>query len=167
MKRYLLGLLLMVLIVSGCGRFDLFTTPRINITARVSRLTQEEFESVGTAGIDNPSINDFRKLEFQVKISNSSHVTDKELEVPTVQDFQAALDKDTHRAWSGGSSYRNADGEKVSLAEYHAFIYARGLSEEELRVMLIPLQISIGWRNKDGSRFSQDYYLGQVLEFKE
>ncbi len=174
MNKFLLGTLLAALILgAGCSRNtpsipavselrDQTTT--INIVAQVNHLSQKEFERVGTEGIKNPKIDDFRNFVLKVGIINGKSVREKELIVPSTSEFKQILT--SKRLWFGNEVNINNDGEEVSIAERNFVLYYRELTDDKLKVLLDPIRFHVGWINSNGDKTSKDYKLVDYLVFK-
>jgi len=166
MKKLLQYLTLIVFLLSLAGCNSLHNpSPRVDASVTISKLTQEEFARVGVYGLKNPSIDDFRKLDVKVKLINTKGVSNKILEVPTNLEYKEALDKDIKRYWFGKSSYQNNPGEDFPLAEDSLVFYSRGLSQENIKDMLAPLKVTVGWVTKNGVKDEKKYTVVELLKF--
>ena len=163
--RWILGVLSLILILLGVGSLSAKSniSPQVDVVASISRLTQEDYERVGTNGINDPTIDDFRCFKLRVEIKNSKYVSNKELEVPEISNFKEVLTTD--RYWFGDGVYQNNDGENLSLAETNFVIYYRGLNEEQLKEILGPSKIHIGWVSREGNKIEKEYMLKDFLTF--
>lgn len=141
-------------------------TPKIKIAAEIRNLTQEEYSEVGTKGLDNPSIDDFRKFILNVEITDAKNVASKQFSVPDLNVLQAAIKKTGDRFWFAGGSDQNNKSEDFSRADRSIVIYYRGLKENELREVLKPLKIQVGWAAKDGNSAQKECSVGEILIFE-
>jgi hypothetical protein len=163
--RWILGVLTLIIILLGAGSLSAKSniSPQVDIIASISHLTQEDYERVGTNSINDPTIDDFRYFKLRVEIKNSKYVSHKELEVPEISNFKKLIT--TNRYWFGNEVYQNNDGENLSLAETNFVIYFRGLNEEQLKEILGPLKIHIGWVSREGNKTEKEYILKDFLTF--
>lgn len=161
----ILGVLTLIIILLGVGSISAKSnlSPQVDVVASISRLTQEDYERVGTNSINDPTIDDFRYFKLRVEIKNSKYVNHKELEVPKINTLSDLLTRD--RFWFGNEVYQNNDGENVSLAETNFVIYNRGLNEKQLKEILGPLKINIGWVSREGNTIEKEYLLKDFLTF--
>lgn len=169
MKRFLICALIVGLILGSECIFTNRTTtiqvqtPKINIIAKVNHLSQNEFERIGTKGIQNPKIDDFRNFSLKIEITNGRNVTKKDLIVPNNYMFKQILTSDLY--WFGNEMYQNNDGQDLSLAERNFVLYYRELTDDKLKQLLGPLEFHIGWVNRNGDEISKYYRLGDYLIF--
>lgn len=163
--RRILGVLTLIISILGGGSIGAKSnlSPQVDVVASISRLTQEDYERVDTNSINDPTIDDFRYFELRVEIENSKYVSHKELEVPKISKFSELLT--TNRYWFGNEVYQNNYGENLSLAETNFVIYNRGLNEKQLKEILGPLKINIGWVSREGNKIEKEYMLNDFLTF--
>lgn len=174
MRTILVGaILITILFVAGCQSKTASTTtksqfqeqmPTVNIVAQVTHLSSKEYESVGTHGIENPTIDDFRNFLFRVEIVNGKDVTKKQFKVPGTQGFQNILTRD--RYWFGSGKSQNNDGEDLSFEESNCVLYYRGLTDDKLKEMLSAVEFQLSWVNKNGDVYNKGYKLKDYLIFK-
>ncbi|WP_461207154.1 M56 family metallopeptidase [Clostridium sp. DL1XJH146] len=148
------------------GNYDIFNndnSPKVNIGVEVRELTEDEFNRVGTAGLQNPAIDDFRILNLDVEISNANKINNKVLEVPELNNFEDVLNKTGERYWFGSSSYQNNDGEDISQATREIVLYFKGLDGSKLSDLLQPLKIKVGWQTRNGNSIEKTYSVGEQL----
>ncbi|SHH51904.1 M56 family metallopeptidase [Clostridium grantii] len=141
-------------------------SPKVNIVAEMSNLTEEEYRELGISGLENPSIDDFGKFILRVNITDAKKVTSKKLQVPKLMDFREILDKTDERYWVSHSSYQNNEDEEFSLSEQEIVIYIKGIKETELKEMMKPLKIEVAWITKEGENVEKEYSIGEILTFQ-
>jgi beta-lactamase regulating signal transducer with metallopeptidase domain len=141
-------------------------SPMISVAAEIRKLTLKEFSEVGTTGLQNPTINDFRKIVLKAEITNVKNVISKEFNVPDLYVIQDALKSTGDRFWYSDGSDQNNDDEEFSRAERSIVIYYKGVEDSDIREALKPLKIQIGWTEKDRSKVSREYSVGEILTFE-
>lgn len=167
MKKTLLTLLILFFVV-GCSN-TAHITPDINIKVTVSDLTTEEYSEVGTTGLINPSINDFKKLSLNIGVINESN-SEVKIDVPSILEIKNALNQNGEdRYWYGSYSgpNQNAQGYWLGNTPYQATIvfYARGLSYDALRERLQELKITSQVITATGES-TVEYLVGDLLTFQ-
>lgn len=138
--------------------------PIVKVVAEVTHLSQEEFERIGTHGIEHPSIEDFRQFNFKVELLKTDRITKKELFVPDIKEFKRIL---AGRYWFGNKAYQNNDGENFSIAERNFVMYYRGLTDDQFKDLLNSVEFHTVWvsDNTDLQTFKA-YKLNDYLVFK-
>ncbi|GAB6180911.1 hypothetical protein JCM14036_22300 [Desulfotomaculum defluvii] len=174
MRTILVGAILVIILLgTGCQSITAPNTtisqpqeqiPTVNIVAQVTHLSSKEYESVGTHGIKNPTIDDFRNFLFRVEIANGKDVTKKQIKVPGTQDFKNIMTRD--RYWFGTVKSQNNDGEDLSFEERNSVLYYRGLTDDKLKEMLSAVEFQVSWVNKNGDVYNKGYKLKDYLIFK-
>jgi hypothetical protein len=78
-KSLLIGLV--VLFVISCSNQQ----PDVDIKAQINSLTNKEYGNVGTKGIKNPKIEDFKKFVLVVEIKNKQNFSDYQIVIPNLK----------------------------------------------------------------------------------
>ncbi|MCO1602572.1 MULTISPECIES: hypothetical protein [Desulfosporosinus] len=172
--KFLTGVLLAItILVSGCSNNNgsiatvnepQVQVPTINIVSKVTHLSKNEFERVGTQRIQDPKVDDFRNLILKIEIANGKNVTRKELVVPSTIEFRQILTSD--RLWFGNEAYQNNENQELSFAERNYVLYYRELTDDKLKELLSPIEFHISWVNINGDKTSMDYKLVDYLVFE-
>ncbi|MDX8365652.1 fructose-bisphosphate aldolase [Cytobacillus sp. IB215665] len=106
----LLFLSVLILLIAACNHLQV---PTIEIEALVSKLSEEEYDYVGTHGLDNPTKDDFRKFTFDFAVEHSTKTTRK-FEFPERSIWKETTNKIDNlqdRYWFGKGYSRNNDSE--------------------------------------------------------
>jgi hypothetical protein len=164
MKRLwgLLILLALFLLATGCGNTE---GQKTTVEATISQLTQVEFESVGTHGLDNPIKDDFRKFTFNFEIEHAANV-ERKVEFPLRNSWKEAINSidDKERYWYGGGHEQNNNSE--NLATYHQVLvfYSKGLNEDEMREAFNSINTEV-YLDLDGETDIKEYKVSDLIEF--
>lgn len=130
----------------------------ISPSVALRHLTEREYLEVGTSEIENPSIDDFRRLDLTLKVQG---LADRKISFPEAQQIKDVLTRDVH--WFSSSfSQNNSSGD---FAHYSAesVVYIREIGENGLRDRLKNLNIDVAYTNQQGERVKQRYNLGDIL----
>ncbi len=132
--------------------------PDIQVQASLKSLTEKEYTQVGTAGIEQPVIDDFKRLYIQIDAQN---ITNRTIYFPSVQEVSSLLTLDIY--WYG--NYTSQDNASEDFAYYciDAVLYTRNTTLEEIRNKLNNLKIDISYENEQGKVKSETYSLGDLL----
>ena len=74
MKKFIIMTIFVLstlLIITACSTEIVKSEPEISLSFNVSNLTDEKFLYVGTKGLNNPTKNDFKNIEFTLDVKNS------------------------------------------------------------------------------------------------
>lgn len=138
--------------------------PTVSITSEISNLTDEEYQDVGTAGIDNPIRDDFRKFTFRLYVEHGNEIKDRKIEVP---DYYHLLKfnniKDIY--WYGGNGQRDNINENSAEYNYDIILYTRGLSNSDIKDILNTEDVKLSM-TIDGEYFENIHKVGDVTTFK-
>ncbi|WLR51880.1 fructose-bisphosphate aldolase [Bacillus tianshenii] len=157
-----LFLSILLLMTSACNNSE---KQKIIIEAAVSELSEEEFEYVGTRGLDNPAIEDFRKFTFHVEVEHSPKAKRK-VELPTHNSWREAINTidNKDRYWFG-DGYENNDSENFAEYGEEFVFYSKGLNEEEIKKAFSSLVISIHLETEKGESMEREYKVGDIIQF--
>ncbi|MEA1961001.1 MAG: hypothetical protein U9N81_06955 [Bacillota bacterium] len=153
-----------MLALTGCGTGDAKDEPQINLQFNVSDLTDEEFQSVGTKGLENAAKSDFKNIEFSLDIEQSNKISDRKVIIPNLR--EAANAYDIERYWSGESYNQDNTGEK--FAEYGAqfVFYSKGLDEQTIKKIFDSSEVNVSWTANNRENEEKVIRLGEVIQFK-
>lgn len=151
------------LILMSCTTKEDKEGAKISLTFNVSTLTEEEFKLVGTKGLENPTGNDFKNIEFKLEVDHSGKVSNRKIIVPSIKEIINSKYED--RYWFEESSRQ--DNESENFAEYSEKIvfYSNGLDEEEIKEMFKSAEVKVYWRTDDDENQEKTFNLGDVIEF--
>ena len=144
--------ILFAIVLSACAHHE---DPTITVEAKVTQLTQKEFSSVGTKGLDNPTREDFRKFIVNFKMED---VDSLQYQIDAPQDWKKYINKDRKRYWYGNGT------EKDNMYSNEFIFYAKGLSEDEIIEAFSSAVITAAWVTEKGKEKTQDYVIGDFIE---
>ncbi|NDI33171.1 fructose-bisphosphate aldolase [Chengkuizengella sediminis] len=168
LKQILISLLYVITMLVLTVSCNYIEEPDISIEVQVSELSEEEFEHVGTYGLDNPSINDFRKFTFNLEMNHSYEITRK-IEFPSfwTDIWKKSIDSidDKDRYWFGKGHSQVNESEQFTKYYREFVFYSNGLSEEEIKAAFNSINFTISWETKEGFMMRNDYIAGDLIEF--
>ncbi|MFS1512982.1 fructose-bisphosphate aldolase [Chengkuizengella sp. SCS-71B] len=168
LKQILISLLYVITMLVLTVSCNYIEEPDISIEVRVSELSEEEFEHVGTYGLDNPSINDFRKFTFNLEMNHSDKIIRKiDLSSFWMDMWNKQIDSidDNDRYWFGKSHSQDNDSENFAIYYREFVFYANGLSKEEIIKAYNSSIFTISWETIKGLKVENDYIVGDLIEF--
>ena len=132
--------------------------PGVHVWVSIQSLTENEYSEVGTSAIDNPSINDFKKLSVLVDVRG---IPDRTIRFPSLQDVRRLLSSDV--VWYG--NYGSQDNDSEDFAHYwiEAVLFTRNTSDDEIRRKLNSLHTDISYKDEQGNEKKETYPLGGSL----
>ncbi|MEH6938843.1 hypothetical protein V7056_13420 [Bacillus sp. JJ664] len=138
--------------------------PKIKMDIIVRELTENEYSAVGTMGLSNPSIRDFKKIVFDFEMKNSNQITYRNINIPEHTIWKYKINSiDGDRYWFG-NEYKMGD----SSTYHREFVYySKGVSEEQVRKAFEDTFIRISYQTKDGESRTLEYSIGNYIEFKK
>ncbi|MET3196493.1 hypothetical protein [Bacillus sp. OAE603] len=137
--------------------------PKIKMDIIVRELTKNEYSAVGTMGLNNPSIHDFKKIVFYFEMKNSNQITYRNVNIPEHTIWKYRINSiDGERYWFG-NYYKMGDS-----STYHREIvyYSKGVSEEQIRKAFEDTFIRISYQTEHGESRTLEYSIGNSMEFK-
>jgi beta-lactamase regulating signal transducer with metallopeptidase domain len=120
-------------------------------------LSEKEYSETGTHGIENPTINDFKKLtlNFYAKGFNN-----RSINFPG--DKVYGLFTDTI-VWYSHSMKQDNPSEDFAMYRYEFILFTRNITDEDLRDRLGNLSIEVSYTNDLGENVKNLYNLGETL----
>lgn len=166
MKKFIKTIILILgasLIMTACTTKENKEDPEITLEFNVSSLTEEEYKSVGTKGLENPIKDDFKKIDFKLKVEYSKKISNRKITVPNFKEIINSKYND--RYWFGESS--SQDNKSENFAEYNESIvfYSKGLEEEEIKEIFKSAEVKISWTTDNGENQEKVFNLGDMVEF--
>ncbi|KAA0546985.1 hypothetical protein FZW96_13450 [Bacillus sp. BGMRC 2118] len=152
--------LTILLNLTGCTNSQ---EPEMTLDAKVSKLTEEEFRSIGTFGLENLTKEDFMKVQFLLHIN---HSFDSRLEVEGLDSkwMKAINNVDGQdRYWFGSSS--ESHDEDITDYSYEFVIYTRGLTRQQITDAYKDISYTISSYKKGGEKSEEVYKIGEMIEF--
>ncbi|CAM4480021.1 hypothetical protein [Paenibacillus tarimensis] len=156
MKRVMsfsMCLLMICVLLLACGKKQEL---EVSIEASVLPLTDEQYEEVGTSGLENPVKEDFRKVTVHVE---ANQIPEPGIEAPSMEEWKHyinAYDR-TDRMLYG--NFTNTPASHTS----EFVIYSKGLSEEDIKKAFSTLTIKIPADSENGQ--SGVYYVSDYFVF--
>lgn len=161
-KMFVFLLITLTFILSACESLN---EPQITIEAKVATLTTDEFKSVGTKGLDNPTKEDFRKLTFKLHVQ---HLPEFQLTVNTPEERWRKninqVDEQT-RYWFGSGSKRDDDEIVEYIDEF--VIYTKGLSDQDIKDAYKGSVYTLTWMSHEGVIDEKVFSVSDVMEFQD
>lgn len=147
---------------ANIGGVDGPTQIIISPDVSLKKLTEEEFQQVGTSGIDNPAIDDFRKLNISIDVQG---LDNRSISFPSINQIKMLLTSNV--VWFANSS--SQDNQSEDYAHYHNefVLYTRDIKDEEIRDKLKSLNIDVSYRNEQGKMVKTVYNLADTMVFTQ
>ncbi|HHV12280.1 MAG TPA: hypothetical protein GXX75_18540 [Clostridiales bacterium] len=168
MKRLTVGVLFLIIVsftLAACHLVEEGDDPVINLHFSASDLEDEEYESIGTAGLESPTKADFKNIEFTLEVKHSDEITNRQILMPEVK--QAANSYDEERYWFGRSYRQDNPQENFAQYGYSFVLYTHGLDEQGIRDIFKAKDVKISWVDEDDVYEEQVFDLGDILQFEE
>ena len=133
----------------------------VSPSAALRHLTDEEYLEVGTSKIENPSIDDFSRLDLTIKVQG---LVDRKLSFPEVTQIKDVLTDKVY--WFSSSSSQDNSSEDFAHYSAESVVYIREIGENGLRDRLKSLNMDVAYTNQQGERVEQSHNLGDILVMK-
>lgn len=152
------------LIITSCTTKQDKEEPKISLKLNVVDLTEEEFKSVGTKKIENPTKDDFKNIEFKLEVKHSNKILNRKITIPGIKETINSQYED--RYWFGEGD--SQDNEEENFAKYSekVIFYSNGLKEEEIKEIFKLSEVKISWTTDNGENQEKIFNLGDVIEFR-
>lgn len=131
-------------------------TPDIQVSVLLEALTADEYAYVGTSGIENPTIDDFKKLIVRI---DTRGLENREIDFPSIEDIRGLLTSDV--LWFGSSGSMDNASQPNAYYWLETTLFTRKLTNEALWDKLSMLSISVFYTDKQGQRVYETYNLGE------
>lgn len=140
----------------------------IDIAFNAAVLTDEEYNGIGKAQIENPQKKDFRKIQLSLSASNKDEVKELEITIPTISDLNQAINTSSiAQLWTSKHYWQNNEKEDFSSYNYTAIIFCREATKEDLKNMFQHLAIEVSYKNDHEDILVAEYPLNRELKVKE
>ena len=165
MKRLsILFLLITSLIFTACDTAKPKDDPEINVKLTVSDLTDEDYESVGTKGLENPTKDDFKNIKFTLDVTHSNNITNRNVVIPNIQ---KAINKyDKNRYWFGQTFKQDNENENFAKYSDTMVLYSKGLDNKDIKEIFKSAVVKISWTDKDNGG-EKEVNLSDIIQFKK
>lgn len=169
--KIVISLIIGMLIIILCGLFyNNGIQKEVSFTSSfdIHKLTDKEYEEVGTSRLDNPIKDDFRKALLSVKMQHTSKIENREIIVPTMSELKDNINSyDIERYWFGDSYERDNESEDVAEYVYEFVFYSKGLNNNDIKRLASNLKISVNWMGVDGNEQKENYLLSDIINFTQ
>ncbi|MDP5277182.1 fructose-bisphosphate aldolase [Chengkuizengella axinellae] len=140
------------------------------IDVQILELDEEEFENVGTYGLENPTKDDFRKFIFDLEMKHSE-LTTRKIEFSSFGSdlWKRSINEidNEDRYWFGKGHSQDNDSESYANYYREFVFYVKGLSEEEIINAYNSIYFTIIWETNDGLYEETIYSVGDLIEFMD
>lgn len=169
--KLVISIIIAMLIVILCGLFyrngiqkEVSFTSSFNI----HKLTDKEYEEVGTSRLDKPIKDDFRKAVLRVEMQHTSKIKNREIIVPTIAELKDNINSyDIERYWFGNSYEQDNESEDAAEYVYEFIFYSKGLNNNDIKRLVSNLKISVSWVGVDGNLQKENYLLSDIINFAQ
>lgn len=128
----------------------------------LKNLNATEYEQVGTSGINNPTINDFKKLTISLEVQG---IKERSISFPNPSQIKTLLNNNVY--WFGSSFSQDNPGEDFASYRHEMVLYTRDVSNEELKNKFKGLNIEVSYRNEEGKTVKNLYNLADTMIFTD
>lgn len=166
MKKLIIAIVFIgIVLVIGIYSVDKYKNdPQINVKFNISNLNDEQYLYVGTKGIDNPTKNDFKNIEFTLDVKNSDEISNRNITVPDLKTVICSYDKS--RYWFGDYGIDDTPVHKYAQYSSKSVFYSRGLTEQDIKNIFNSSEVKISWTRSDGKDEEKIIKLGEISQFK-
>ncbi|WLD94374.1 fructose-bisphosphate aldolase [Alkalihalobacillus sp. AL-G] len=137
--------------------------PIINIDVHVATLTDEEYDSVGTSWLENPTKDDFRKFTFNLEMKHSESITFQKIDIPRWKQIIDSIDR--KRYWFGGGFNQDNTGENFARSGWEFVFYSKGLENAEIKQAFESQVLMVSWETIEGEPIKKEFTIGRLIEF--
>ena len=160
----ILAILVCVVLFTACNDI----APQIEIEAKVSPVTEEEYQKIGaTKDLNDPKQEDFKFFEFNFNMEHTDSVKERNIEMYKFENLQQALNEidGNSRYWYG--SWHLQDNDSQNFTTYHQdfVFYAKGLSDDDIKKAFSNETITVTWTNHENIQIKKEYNLSDLIEF--
>ena len=164
-KPFLLTVLLLsIILTSSCSsNKEIQKPPKTNVLFTVSDLSEEEFQSIGTGDLVNPTKNDFKNIELIVETQNFNDGNKANITIP---DFNNILTKDNQNRYYYGSGFDQNPQKERTTSERSFVFYSKGLKDTKaIKDYFTGIEVIISWQEENDT-VTMRYDLGEIIIFR-
>ncbi|MDZ5471422.1 hypothetical protein SM124_06640 [Bacillus sp. 31A1R] len=155
-------IIVMTILLVGCKHLE----PNITFTAQVLNLSEEEYKSVGTKGIENPTIDDFKKMIINFEM-NAEGIEERKIKVPDEYTWNEMINSlGDGRFMFGNWTEQLSDERRDAKYSREIVLYSKGLTEQEIRDAFGMAIFEISYSSKEGEEFNQVFIVSEQMEFE-
>ncbi len=151
----------LLILLAGCNTKVINDTPLIKADFSFTELSDEDFQDIGTKGYVKE---DFRKVNLNVRVKNSSNITDRTLTIPDLKNIMNSYDME--RYWYGQYTTEDNPG-KDACYTYDIMFLSKGLSEDDIANIFKASVITVTWTDKSTKENKSIINLADIIEFKQ
>lgn len=167
MKKFIksfICILGVLVIITACNMMKTDANPEISIQFIVSDFTDEEFKYVGTEGLEAPTKDDFKSIEFNLDVKKLSKFSNRKITIPDIKNVANSYDRE--RYWYGGSYSQDNSQENFARYGYKFVFYSKGLDEQGIKNVFKAEEVKILWTKKNRNIEEKIFKLSDIIEFK-
>jgi len=123
-------LFLLSLCLTSCTTPIIKDNPEINTNFTVSKLTDDDFNGVGTIG--SRTKEDFRKVYLSFNIKKSRYLSDRTISIPNLRNIMNSYDLE--RYWYGEST-RWDNPTEDAVYTYDIMFLSKNLTDEDIKLI--------------------------------
>lgn len=135
--------------------------PKIDMTLKVSYLTDDEYSTVGTVELENPQKDDFRIIDFTLNVSHSDKIDYRKIIVPNLEEISNSYD--IKRYWTGNSFRQDNASENFATYTYNFVFYSKGLNDQQIKDIFSKGNITLSFAN---NFIEDELNLGNYMQFE-
>ncbi len=156
--------ILSIILTSSCSsNKEAKASPRTNVLFTVSDLTDEEFQSIGTGELVNPTKNDFKNIHLIVETQNFNDTNKAKITIPV---FNNILIKDKQNRYWYGSGFDQNPTKELTTSERDFVFYSKGLKDTKaIKDYFTGIEVIISWQEENDT-ITMHYDLGELIMFK-
>jgi hypothetical protein len=164
MKRIIAVLLLLsaLLTATACSAGKNNDRPNINLNFIIYNLTDEEYQFVGTKGVENATKNDFKRVELILDVKHSNKISNRRIIVPEIEKVL----RDQGILWFGEASSQDNLSENFANYEKKYVFLSKGLDEQAIKNMFNSSEVEVSWAISNDEQKESVFNLGKVILFK-
>ena len=157
-------LLSTLLILTACGTEKVKDDPEISIKFKVSNLTDEEFQFVGTKELETALKDDFKNIEFSLDVKHSNNISNRKIIIPDFKNVVKSYDK--KRYWFGEASRQDNSSENFAQYGNKIVFYSKGLDEQAIKNIFSTSEVRVSWTTNSGKDEEKVFKLGEIVQFQ-
>lgn len=151
--------LIYLIILGGCS-----SKPEIKVDIILSDITKEDYDKIGDNGKPKDIImDDLKKLQVNVKITNSKKAVERNIEIPNLIDVINKFDNKTRGIYGGNGSQNNINVENTAEAFAYVIFDSRGVTVDDVVSMYSNSEIDISYKLKNDDKVEKKVSIGKSI----
>ncbi|MFJ7182749.1 hypothetical protein [Lysinibacillus xylanilyticus] len=158
------AVLVCLVILTACND----KAPLIEIEAKVSPVSDEEYRKIGATGdLIEPKQEDFKIFEFNFNMEHTDSVKERKIEMYKFENLPQVLNgiDDITRFWNGGGYIQDNESEDFATYHYEFVFYTKGLNDDDIRKAFNNEKITVSWTNNKNEQVEKEYNISNLIEF--